>query len=226
MGFYGAIYKIFSRPVRAIWRTETVGLENVPADGAILISNHTSVTDVLVLEVALRRQIRFMAKRELFRVPILAQLIRALGAYPVDRGGADVGSIKRTIQMLESGDLIGIFPQGTRCPGVDPRGTEVKGGAGMIAYHAKVPVLPVFIDSKGGRTRAFRRNRVLIGKPVAFSELFPDGKRRDYADVARELFDRSCALKYGIYDDAGATSGNGSACKNEIGASSDKDGDE
>ncbi len=197
MGFYGAIYKIFSRPVRAIWRTEAVGAENIPEGGALLISNHTSLTDVLVLEVALRRQIRFMAKRELFRIPLLSQLIRALGAYPVDRGGADVRSIKQTVAMIGEGELIGIFPQGTRCPGVDPRETEVKGGAGMIVYRAKAPVIPVFIDNKARRTRAFRRNRVLIGAPVTYEELFPNGERRDYEEVARELFDRACALKYG-----------------------------
>lgn len=197
MGFYQVIYKIFSRPVRAVWRISTEGIENIPNSGCILISNHTSLTDVIVLEAALNRQIRFMAKSELFKIPLLAQLIRALGAYPVNRGGADVKSIKRTISMIENGELIGIFPQGTRCPEIDPRETEVKGGAGMIAYHAKAPVLPVYIDNESRRTKPFHKNRVIVGRAVKFEDIFPNEEKRNYEEVSRELFLTACELKFG-----------------------------
>ena len=110
MGFYNVIYKLFSRPVRAIWRVKTEGIENVPEHGCLLVANHTAFSDVLVLEAAQKRQIRFMAKKELFKIPLLSQLIKALGAYPVDRRGADVRSLKLTFKMIGEGDLIGIFP--------------------------------------------------------------------------------------------------------------------
>ena len=197
MGFYNVIYKLFARPVRAIWRVKAEGAENVPDHGCILVANHTSVTDVLVLEAAQKRQIRFMAKKELFKVPLLSSLIKALGAYPVDRGGADVKSLKLTFKMIADGDLIGIFPQGTRCPNTDPRETEVKSGIGMIAYHAKADILPVYIDNKG-KTRAFRRNTVKIGKLIPFEELgFEKAGRAEYERAAGYIFSKVCELKYG-----------------------------
>lgn len=197
MGFYNVIYKLFSRPVRAIWRVKTEGIENVPEHGCLLVANHTAFSDVLVLEAAQKRQIRFMAKKELFKIPLLSQLIKALGAYPVDRGGADVRSLKLTFKMIEEGDLIGIFPQGTRHPNTDPRTTEVKSGIGMIAYHAKADILPVYIDNDG-KTRSFHRNTVKIGKLIPFGELgFEKAGRAEYERAANYIFSKVCELKYG-----------------------------
>ena len=197
MGFYNVIYKLFSRPVRAIWRVKTEGIENVPEHGCLLVANHTAFSDVLVLEAAQKRQIRFMAKKELFKIPLLSQLIKALGAYPVDRGGADVRSLKLTFKMIEEGDLIGIFPQGTRHPNTDPRTTEVKSGIGMIAYHAKADILPVYIDNDG-KTRSFHRNTVKIGKLIPFGELgFEKAGRAEYERASNYIFSKVCVLKYG-----------------------------
>jgi len=198
MSFYGTMYKVFAPMVRALYRIETVGQENIPEGGVILASNHTAFSDVLVISAAANRQVRYMAKKELFRIPLLKQLITALGAYPVDRGGADVGSIKRTISMLESGELIGIFPQGTRQGKKDPRETEVKGGIGMIAYHTKSPVLPVFISNKRGKTGAFRKNTVTFGTVIPFEELgFEKGGSKEYQQCAETVFREICALHYG-----------------------------
>ncbi len=201
MSFYNAIYKIFRHPVRWLWRIKAEGVENIPESGAILVCNHTALTDVLVLEAACTRQIKFMAKAELFKIPLLAQLIRALGAYPVNRGGSDVKSLKLTISLVESGDLVGIFPQGTRCPKTDPRETEVKSGVGMLAYHAKATIVPAFIDNKRGKTGIFRRNRVIFGKAIPFEDLpFEKGGKAEYPNASKYIFDSLCELKYGSRD--------------------------
>ena len=201
MSFYQIIYKLFSRPVKAIWRVSAEGVENIPEGGCILVANHTAMMDVLVLEAASPRQIRFMAKKELFKIPLLSSLIKALGAYPVDRGGADVKSLKLTFSMIENGDLIGIFPQGTRVPYADPRKSEIKGGIGMISYHAKATILPAFIDTSAGKTKAFRKNHVIFGKPISFEELgFEGGGRAEYQRVADLIFSKVCELKYGTTD--------------------------
>lgn len=198
MSFYDTIYKVFAPLVRALYRIEAVGQENIPEGGVILASNHTAFSDVLVISAAANRQVRYMAKKELFRIPLLKQLITALGAYPVDRGGADVRSIKRTISMLEDGELIGIFPQGTRQGKKDPRGTEVKGGIGMIAYHTKSPVLPVFISNNRMKTGMFRKNTVTFGKVIPFCELgFEKGGAKEYQQCAETVFQRICAIHYG-----------------------------
>jgi len=198
MSFYGTMYKVFAPLVRAVYRIEAVGKENIPEGGVILASNHTAFSDVLIISAAANRQVRYMAKKELFRIPLLKQLITGLGAYPVDRGGADIGSIKRTIAMLESGELIGIFPQGTRQGGKDPRTTEVKGGIGMIAYHTKSPILPVFLSNKKMKTGLFRKNTVIFGNVIPFEELgFEKGGAKEYQQCAEMIFSEVCALRYG-----------------------------
>lgn len=198
MSFYSNIYKVFGPIVRAVYRIEAIGQENIPEGGVILASNHTAFSDVLIISAAANRQVRYMAKKELFRIPLLKQLITALGAYPVDRGGADIGSIKRTISMLEDGELIGIFPQGTRHGGEDPRQTEVKGGVGMIAYHTKSPVLPVFLANNRMKTGMFRRNTVIFGNVIPFDELgFEKGGVKEYQKCAELIFREICALRYG-----------------------------
>lgn len=198
MTFYQWIYKTFKPGVSAVYRIEAHGVENIPVSGAILASNHTAFSDVLVISAASTRQVRYMAKKELFKIPLLSPLIRALGAYPVNRGGADVGSIKRTFELIEQGELIGIFPQGHRYGGVDPRTTEVKSGVGMIAYHTKATVVPVFLDSKRGKTRLFQKNIVTFGTPISFEELsFNKGGMTEYTTASKIVFRRICAIKYG-----------------------------
>ena len=197
MSFYERFYQIFAPWVRRVYRIEAHGTENIPEGGAILASNHTAFSDVLVISAASRRQVRYMAKKELFRTP-LAPLIKALGAYPVDRGGADVTSIRRTLSLIREGEIIGIFPQGHRRGGIDPRTTEVRPGVGMIAYHTAAPVVPVFLYNKRMKTGVFRKNIVTFGKPVSFEELLYDrGGREEYLRASRIIFDRVCAIHYG-----------------------------
>ena len=198
MTFYQWIYNTLEPAVSALYRIEAHGVENIPADGAIVASNHTSFADVLVISAAAERQVRYMAKKELFRIPLLAPLIKALGAYPVNRGGPDVSSIKRTIELIEGGELIGIFPQGHRYGGQDPRTTEIKAGIGMITYRTKAPVVPVFLDGQSGKTRMFRKNVITFGEPIRFEELeFVKGGMTEYTRASQIIFNRICEIKYG-----------------------------
>ena len=198
MTFFERMYKMFQPMVFKLWRIHVTGEENIPEGGAIVASNHTAFSDVLVISASTKRQVRYMAKKELFKIPLLAQLIRGLGAYPVDRGGADVSSIKRTIAMLEEGELIGIFPQGHRYGKKDPRTTEVKAGVGMIAYRSKAPIVPVFIDSKRGKTGIFRKNYVTYGRPIYFDELeFTSGGQTEYMNASKIIFRHICEIKFG-----------------------------
>ena len=198
MTFYQWIYNTLEPAVSALYRIEAHGVENIPADGAIVASNHTSFADVLVISAAAERKVRYMAKKELFKIPLLAPLIKALGAYPVNRGGPDVSSIKRTIELIEGGELIGIFPQGHRYGGQDPRTTEIKAGIGMITYRTKAPVVPVFLDGQSGKTRMFRKNVITFGEPIRFEELeFVKGGMTEYTRASQIIFNRICEIKYG-----------------------------
>ncbi len=197
MSFFDKIYKLFQPAVFRLYRIQVSGEENIPEGGAIIASNHTAFSDVLLISASTKRQVRYMAKKELFKTP-LAPLIKALGAYPVDRSGADVASIKRTIAMLNEGELIGIFPQGHRHGKKDPRGTEIKAGVGMIAYRSGAPVVPVFLDNSRMKTGILRKNYVTFGKAISFEELeFKSGGQTEYMNASRIIFNRICEIKYG-----------------------------
>ena len=106
-----------------------------------------------------------------------------------------MGAIRKTISLIEKGELVGMFPQGTRHPGVDPRTTEVKNGAGMIAYRAKCDVIPVYIKTKNNHTMLFKKTTVVFGAPISYDEFgFSDGGTKEYEAASRLIFDRICAL--------------------------------
>lgn len=198
---YTKLYKFLAPLIKRIYHIESVGAENIPEGGVIVASNHTAFSDVLVLSAAAGgRQIKYMAKKELFYTP-LAPIIKAFGAFPVDRRRSDVSSIKKTISLVTEGAAVGIFPQGTRRGGVDPRRTEVKSGVGLIAYRTKAPVVPVLIENSRMKTGIFRKNRVVFGKPICYDELGfceeEGAKHAEYENAAKIIFDRICEIKYG-----------------------------
>ena len=199
MKFYEFIYKTFARPVKWFYKAHVTGAENVPEEGGCLLcANHTSMHDVVVLAAALPRQPRYMAKKELFRIPLLAQLIRALGAFPVDRGGSDVSSIRKSIAMINGGEMVTMFPQGHRRCGVPARGSEVKSGAGLLAYRTGAPVLPVYIGTAKYQVKPFRRTDIIIGKPIPNSGLgFENGGSAEYTRASQIIFDAICDLGEG-----------------------------
>lgn len=171
--------------------------EKEPKEGNYLVcANHTGAVDVLILAVALKRlQIHFMAKGELFKIPVLSSLFRALGAFPIDRKTSDIGALKKTITLLTDGESVGVFPQGTRCPYVDPRTTEVKHGVGMIAYRSGCDVLPVYIRTKKNRTGIFRRTECIIGDVIRNEDLgMTRGGTEEYTKASELIFDRICTL--------------------------------
>ncbi|MCW6050203.1 1-acyl-sn-glycerol-3-phosphate acyltransferase [Lyngbya sp. CCAP 1446/10] len=152
--YYLFKWSIVSPMLHLYFRGRIYGTENVPAEGpVVIVSNHASDFDPPILSSSMRRPVAFMAKEELFKVPILKQAITLYGAYPVKRESADRSAIRSAIKSLENGWATGVFLQGTRTP--DGRITDPKLGAALIAAKAKVPLLPVSlwgthaISSKG-----------------------------------------------------------------------------
>ena len=140
-----------------------------------------------------------MAKKELFKIPILAQLIRGLGAFPVDRGGSDVGAVKHAVGIVASGKCLGIFPQGHRYVGVDPRDTKVKNGAALITARVGAPVVPVYIWRKNNKMKFFGRTYVIIGDTIPFEEFeYNKDESGVYSRMTDKIFDRVCELGEGF----------------------------
>ena len=194
---YRAVYAIFAGIVGRIFRVKVVGRENEPDRGGFIVcANHTSATDPVVLCYAFRKhQVRFMAKKELFRVPVVGWLVGLMGAFPVDRGGSDVGAIKKAVAMVSDGNSMGIFPQGHRYPAVDPRTTPTKNGAALICTKAEADIVPAYIVRKNNTHKLFRRTWVVIGEPIPYSELkYDKDASGEYARITDMIFDRICTL--------------------------------
>ena len=176
--------------IRFLFRVKRKGTEKICPCGAVLCANHISFADVIVIAASLPRsiQLRFLAKAELFKIPILASLIRALGAYRLDRTGSDVSTIKKSIAIAKSGEMVVAFPQGHRYAGENPADTPIKNGVGMIAYHAGVPMIPVCIRVKKQRYRIFRRVEVIFGEMIPYEELgFRDGGTEEYRRASEQV---------------------------------------
>ena len=199
LNFYERAHKNLAGFIKKVFRIKVIGAENEPETGGYLAcANHISFFDVIVMAVATKRQIRFMAKKELFSIPLLGKLITSLGAFPVDRKGNSAGSIKKSINLLESGEVVGMFPQGHRYAGRELESTRdnVKGGAAMAVWHAKVPVLPMYIETKNSRVRLFRPITIHIGKPIDYDSFgFEKGGSTEYERGAKLIFDDIISLK-------------------------------
>jgi len=138
---------------------KVIGRENVPKNGPyIVIANHESYLDPVAVGTALPHQVYFMAKKELFEIPVFGFILKKLGAFPVRRDEVDLTAMKTALKHLKNGDVVGIFPEGTRLKSLG----EFHLGAASLALKAGVQVLPVGLIN----VRGFKRCRVVIGKPL------------------------------------------------------------
>ncbi len=176
----GILFKIFLR-------LEVHGAENIPKTGPLVIaSNHLSLLDPPVIGVAAPRKVHFMAKQELF-VPVLGYIYKTLGAFPVKRGGADRAAIKHGIEILQSGKVLAIFPEGTR----SKTGSlgKLEPGALMMAGKSNAVIVPTAISGTDIKRcgRLWPKVTVRFGKPVPFPQV---GLNKD---VLQDLTDKLTA---------------------------------
>ncbi|MBW3041199.1 lysophospholipid acyltransferase family protein [Prochlorococcus marinus] len=142
---YGCVSYLFVFPIfRFLFRGRTIGVSNLPkTGGVVVVSNHGSHLDPPILGHALGRPVAFMAKSELFRVPILSFIISACGAYPVKRGAGDREALRTASNRLIEGWATGVFLDGTRQD--NGRVNDPKAGAALLAARTGSPILPVAI---------------------------------------------------------------------------------
>jgi len=185
--------KFIGRPLfRVLFAVEYHGLENVPEQGPVIIAgNHPSYLDPVLVMLPIRRVIRFMAWDALFQVPLLGQVIKALGAFPVDiRRGKGEAAYLEACRVLKSGQALGIFPEGQRSER-GPMG-ELRTGVARLAIETGAPIVPVTI---GGASRAWPKWRLLpkpakvvvrYHQPITLTEA-ERSARRDDRDFHQQL---------------------------------------
>jgi 1-acyl-sn-glycerol-3-phosphate acyltransferase len=178
-------------------RYEVVGREHVPAaGGVIVVSNHLNNADPPMIQRALPRYLVFMAKKEMIRAPIIGPLVRAWGAFPVRRGEADLSALRAACQIVQRGEMLMMFPEGTR----SRTGQLGEGhpGTAMIARRTGAPILPIALTGTEGiawpgvffRPRSIRHIRVVIGEPFVLGK---DGRvnsqalRADTAEIMAHI---------------------------------------
>lgn len=189
--FYRIIYAIAAPIIHLLFPCRTVGLEDLPEEGALLCANHASGWDPIIIALSLPRDARLtvMAKDQLFRIPVLGFLLRKLGIFPVKRGGSDLTAMKTAMKVLTGGNRLLVFPEGTR---VEEQGdVEAKGGVTVMATRTGVPMVPVYC---GGRRKFLRKTTVVFGEPyvpvIAGRRPTPEENRA----IAAEILERIYAL--------------------------------
>ena len=157
------LYRLFNR-------LEVTGLEHIPSSGpVVVIGNHLSMWDPVVLYCLIRREAWYMAKSEIIAVPILGAILRRIHVFPVRRDSADRAALRKGIQVLREGSVLVIYPEGTRSSTTEL--LPFKTGAAFIANRADAPVVPVlFENTRKSFPLAFRQHiRVSVGEPVDLS---------------------------------------------------------
>lgn len=183
-GLFAVVFRLFNR-----W--EVSGRGHVPATGGVLlIANHTSYADPPIVGTACARPVNFMAKAELFDMPVLGAAISRTRAFPVRRGAGDRAALRRGVRLLRQGGILLIFPEGTRSP--NGRLLPPEHGAAFIALASGAPVVPVGIDGADRllplHSPVFRpaKLRVRFGPPVDLSRWQEQRPTRDALEQVSE----------------------------------------
>lgn len=159
---YGLMKVLVTVAVKIMFDVRVIGADNVPETGpVVLCSNHTSWWDPPLIACVIKRPVHFMAKKELFQNQFVAKVLYRVNAFPVNRSRADVGAIKQALRVLNDGNVLGVFPEGTRAKSSNGP-SEMHAGAALLSLKADAPVVPVAIRGDYGF-----RSKVLVsvGEP-------------------------------------------------------------
>lgn len=163
--FYNVIKAITGWLLKILYPYEVVNMPALEEKAYLLVANHKSNWDPLFLSILFPKQVRWMAKRELFEIPILKQILQGVGAISVDRNHGDAKSTIIAMRALKNKEIIGIFPEGTRVKTVDY--DQGKPGTILLAARTGTEVLPVYIE---GDYKLFRKRRYIFRTPIPFEK--------------------------------------------------------
>lgn len=188
--FYSVMKHVVGAVLWPVYRFKYTNPKKIPKDGRyIFAGNHISATDAILVGVGQKRRIRFMAKAELFTNPVIGWLLTKLGAFPVNRGKGDWDSINYAKGIIDSGESLGIFIEGTRSKTGEL--LRPKSGAVMIAHQMDCKIVPVSITYRTKKLHLFSRRYISFGEPVTVEELgIINGSPREYREASRQLMEK------------------------------------
>lgn len=197
---YRLVKALVAALARLFFRVEVAGTEHIPPSGpALIVSNHASVLDPPIIGAVTPRPLHFLAKAELFSVPLFGRLIAALHSLPVKRESGDAGALRAALRALADGQAVLIFPEGTRS--TDGTLGEGKAGGGMLAVLSRAPVVPAYIEGTNRilpRGRALPRPgriRVRFGPVLRFAEAPGSERKEHYRETSRQMMAAIARLK-------------------------------
>ncbi len=187
------LLRLFYYPV---YRMQVVGRENIPQEGPVLLcSNHVAMKDPVMLGVAQKRQVFYMAKEELFKNWFIGGLLRKLGAFPVKRGTGGTDALEEAYALLGENAVVGVFIEGHRSK--DGQLQRPKTGAALLQYRTKATVVPVCITAGDGKFPApFKKTVIRFGKPISGEKLgIPDDSSMQLRRASRTIMGEIAALR-------------------------------
>ena len=173
---------------KLLYRFKTINADNIPSEGGVIIaSNHIAKSDPPLMGLSSRRRMYFMAKVELFKNKFFGALIRALGAFPVERGAGDGKAIKTGEDLIREGNVMTIFIEGGRTKTGELM--RPRSGCALVAQQMQVPVVPACITIVGNPKNIFAKRVVEFGKPLTPQQLglTVDGGRRELKDASNMI---------------------------------------
>lgn len=177
-------------------RMSVVGEENALKDGGcVIIANHSSFLDPIFVAAAFKRDVYFMGKSDLLKSGFMKWIFKICHVIPVHRGESDIAALRKTCETVDSGNMTGIFPQGTRIRCSAPDVDSVQAGIGLVGARTKAPMIPVSIcyGKKNDRPKVFRKVKVIIGAPMCYDEYaMENGERKTSQDIAKYSFAKVC----------------------------------
>ena len=180
--FYQLAVNVFAVITKLLFFVRVEGKENIPQGACVIMGNHRAWLDPFLLAMCARdREIRVMGIKELWGNKVFAWIAKQVRGIPVDRGNADMASIRMSMTVLKAGYTLGIFPEGTRSKGEGM--LPLQGGASLLALRSKSPVVPVYID---GDYKLFKQMVVRVGKPVDMDDLIAGRINKDTCDALTE----------------------------------------
>jgi len=205
MLFYRIVRWILTTGSRLLWRVKVIGAEHVPSAGGFVVApSHRSMMDIPLAAIPTTRRIRYMGKASLFRIPVLGWLFSTLGGFPVARDGTDRKAVRDSVAMLEAGEVLCVFPEGTRQNG--PKIQPLQPGAAYLALRSGTPIVPIAMAGSEEILRDhkwpiphFGRVVIVVGEPIVPEVRTSGVVARDKVDaLTATLFDTLQRL----YDEA------------------------